>query len=95
MANLNSERDNSLIGFLTPEYLGFLKLQVIPRITRGNEKAMINDVSYGCFENLTFSQKYCPRPKYSSEASTFGGYKQVTRQINCQIRRENVKFQQF
>ena len=33
MANLNSESYNSLIGFLTPEYLGFLKLQVIPRFT--------------------------------------------------------------
>jgi hypothetical protein len=26
MANLNSESCHSLIGFLTPEYLGFLKL---------------------------------------------------------------------
>ena len=33
MANLNSESCHSLIGFLTPEYLGFLKLQVIPRFT--------------------------------------------------------------
>jgi hypothetical protein len=33
MANLNSESYNSLIGFLTPEYLGFFKLQVIPRFT--------------------------------------------------------------
>jgi hypothetical protein len=33
MANLNSESYHSLIGFLTPEYLGFLKLQVIPRFT--------------------------------------------------------------
>jgi hypothetical protein len=31
MANLNSESYHSLIGFLTPEYHGFLKLQVIPR----------------------------------------------------------------
>jgi hypothetical protein len=31
MANLNSESYHSLIGFLMPEYLGFLKLQVIPR----------------------------------------------------------------
>jgi hypothetical protein len=31
MANLNSESYHSLIGFLTAEYLGFLKLQVIPR----------------------------------------------------------------
>jgi hypothetical protein len=30
MANLNSESYHSLIGFLMPEYLGFLKLQVIP-----------------------------------------------------------------
>jgi hypothetical protein len=33
MANLNSESCHSLIGFLMPEYLGFLKLQVIPRFT--------------------------------------------------------------
>ena len=33
MANLISEGNHSLIGFLTPEYLGFLKLQVIPRFT--------------------------------------------------------------
>jgi hypothetical protein len=33
MANLNSEIYHSLIGFLTPEYLGFLKLQVVPRFT--------------------------------------------------------------
>jgi hypothetical protein len=33
MANLNSESYHSLIGFLTPEYLGFLKLQVVPRFT--------------------------------------------------------------
>jgi hypothetical protein len=35
MADLNSESCHSLIGFLTPEYLGlgFLKLQVIPRFT--------------------------------------------------------------
>jgi hypothetical protein len=33
MANLNSESCHSLIGFLTQEYLGFLKLQVIPRFT--------------------------------------------------------------
>ena len=31
MANLNSESYHSLIGFHTPEYLGFLKLQVVPR----------------------------------------------------------------
>ena len=30
MANFNSESCHSPIGFLTPEYLGFLKLQVIP-----------------------------------------------------------------
>jgi hypothetical protein len=33
MANLNSESYHSLIGFHTPEYLGFLKLQVVPRFT--------------------------------------------------------------
>ena len=33
MANLNSESCHSLIGFLTPEYLGFLKLLVIPQFT--------------------------------------------------------------
>ena len=33
MANLNSESCHSLIGFLMPECLGFLKLQVIPRFT--------------------------------------------------------------
>jgi hypothetical protein len=33
MANLNSESYYSLIGFHTPEYLGFLKLQVVPRFT--------------------------------------------------------------
>ena len=33
MANLNSESYHSLIGFLTAEYLGFLKLQVVPRFT--------------------------------------------------------------
>jgi hypothetical protein len=33
MANLNSESCHSLIGFLTAEYLGFLKLQVVPRFT--------------------------------------------------------------
>jgi hypothetical protein len=33
MTNLNSESCHSLIGFLMPEYLGFLKLQVIPRFT--------------------------------------------------------------
>jgi hypothetical protein len=33
MANLNSESYYSLIGFLTAEYLGFLKLQVVPRFT--------------------------------------------------------------
>ena len=32
-ANLNSESYHSLIGFHTPEYLGFLKLQVVPRFT--------------------------------------------------------------
>jgi hypothetical protein len=31
-ANLNSESSHSLIGFHTPEYLGF-KLQVVPRFT--------------------------------------------------------------
>ena len=31
MANLNSESYHSLIGFLTAEYLRFLKLQVVPR----------------------------------------------------------------
>jgi hypothetical protein len=33
MANLNNESYHSLIGSLTPEYLGFLKLQVVPRFT--------------------------------------------------------------
>jgi hypothetical protein len=33
MANLNSESYHSLIGFHTLEYLGFLKLQVVPRFT--------------------------------------------------------------
>jgi hypothetical protein len=33
MANLNSESYHFLIGFLTPEYLEFLKLHVIPRFT--------------------------------------------------------------
>jgi hypothetical protein len=33
MANLNSESYHSLIGFHTPDYLGFLKLQVVPRFT--------------------------------------------------------------
>jgi hypothetical protein len=33
MANLNSESCHSLIGLLTPEYLGFLRLQVVPRFT--------------------------------------------------------------
>jgi hypothetical protein len=33
MANLNSESCHSLIGFQTPEYLGFLKLQVVSRFT--------------------------------------------------------------
>jgi hypothetical protein len=33
MANLNSKSYHSLIGFLTPEYLEFLKLQVVPRFT--------------------------------------------------------------
>jgi hypothetical protein len=33
MANFNSESYHSLIGFLTLEYLGFLKLQVVPRFT--------------------------------------------------------------
>jgi hypothetical protein len=33
MANLNSESYHSLIGLLTPEYLGFLKLQIVPRFT--------------------------------------------------------------
>jgi hypothetical protein len=33
MANLDSKSYHSLIGFLTPEYLGFLKLQVVPRFT--------------------------------------------------------------
>ena len=33
MANLNNETCHSLIGFLTPETLGLLKLQVIPRFT--------------------------------------------------------------
>ena len=33
MANLNSESYHSLIGFLTAECLGFLKLQVVPRFT--------------------------------------------------------------
>jgi hypothetical protein len=33
MANLNSESYHSLIGFLTVEYLAFLKLQVVPRFT--------------------------------------------------------------
>jgi hypothetical protein len=32
-ANLNSESYHSLIGFRTPEYHGFLKLQVVPRFT--------------------------------------------------------------
>jgi hypothetical protein len=32
-ANFNSESCHSLIGLLTPEYFGFLKLQVIPRFT--------------------------------------------------------------
>jgi hypothetical protein len=33
MANFNSESYHSLIGLLTPEYLGFLKLQVVARFT--------------------------------------------------------------
>jgi hypothetical protein len=33
MANFNSESYHSLIGFLPPEYLGFLKLNVVPRFT--------------------------------------------------------------
>jgi hypothetical protein len=33
MANLNSESCHSLIGLLTPEYLRFLKLQVVPWFT--------------------------------------------------------------
>jgi hypothetical protein len=33
MANLDSESYHSLIGFLTAEYLGFLKLQVVRRST--------------------------------------------------------------
>jgi hypothetical protein len=33
MANVNSESYHSPIGFLTPEYLGFLRLQVVPRFT--------------------------------------------------------------
>ena len=33
MANFNSESYYSLIGFLTAEYLGFLKLQVVSRFT--------------------------------------------------------------
>jgi hypothetical protein len=33
MANLNSESCHSLIDLLTPEYLGFLMLQVVPRFT--------------------------------------------------------------
>jgi hypothetical protein len=32
MANLNSGSYHSLIGFLTPEYLEFLKWQVVPRL---------------------------------------------------------------
>jgi hypothetical protein len=33
MANFNNESYHSLIGFLTLGYLGFLKLQVVPRFT--------------------------------------------------------------
>jgi hypothetical protein len=33
IANLNSESCHSLIGLLTPEYLRFIKLQVLPRFT--------------------------------------------------------------
>jgi hypothetical protein len=33
MANLNSESYHFLIGFVTLEYLAFLKLHVIPRFT--------------------------------------------------------------
>jgi hypothetical protein len=35
MANFNSESYHSLIGLLTPEYLGFLKLQVVPDLRVG------------------------------------------------------------
>ena len=52
MANLNSKSYHSLIGLLTPEYLGFLKLQVVPRW-------------YG-YVYITHTRK--PEPRYLSNA---------------------------
>ena len=45
MANLNSKSYHSLIGFLTPEYLEFLKLQVIPRFTGTGIRASLVPVN--------------------------------------------------
>jgi hypothetical protein len=52
MVNLNNESYHSPIGFITPEYLGFLKLQVVPGlrartkgylyITRKSEAGYLN-----------------------------------------------------
>ena len=41
-ANLNSESYHSLIGFHTPEYFVFLKLQVVPRFTGTGTSSILN-----------------------------------------------------
>ena len=51
-ANLNSESYHSLIGFHTPEYLVFLKLQVVPRFT-GTGTSLVKR-NWGILTSLIF-----------------------------------------
>jgi hypothetical protein len=55
MANLNSESYHSLIGFHTPEYLGFLKLQVVPRFTGTGTCISPVPVNRGILTSLMFN----------------------------------------
>jgi hypothetical protein len=52
MANFNSESHHSLIGFLTPEYPGFLKLQVVPRFTGTGTCISLVPVNRGILTSL-------------------------------------------
>ena len=53
-ANLNSESYHSLIGFHTPEYLVFLKLQVVPRFTGTGTCISLVNRNRGILTSLIF-----------------------------------------
>jgi hypothetical protein len=69
-ANLNSESYHSLIGFHTPEYLVFLKLQVVPRFT-GTCISLVNR-NWGILTSLIFA--FLTNIKFDQKLSDFVGH---------------------